>query len=314
MSRQLAYAQLVRLPNVPSAVADIALGALAVGALPGRWLPFLCLCLASACLYMAGMVFNDYFDVEEDRRERPERPIPSGRVSLAEARRLGWLLILGGVGFAFLASWLLTGEEKNVVAWMPLGIALVLVVAIFAYDGWLKETDVGPVSMGACRFLNVMLGLSIAGGAIERQHLLLAVVVGLYIVGVTLLAKTEARTSQRPVLQAAGAILLASLLLALPLPVAGLPNRNDDSTTALASPLFPFLLVAFGLFLGLAVWDAIQNPEPASVQAAVKRCLMGLIVFDAILASALAGTLGLLILLLMVPSVILNRRRRLYAT
>src|SRR5262249_61032160 len=60
------YAQLIRLPNVFTALADICLGALAVGALPGRWLPFTFLLLASACLYSAGMVWNDYFDFEQD--------------------------------------------------------------------------------------------------------------------------------------------------------------------------------------------------------------------------------------------------------
>src|SRR5437660_11881551 len=130
------YARLVRLPNLPTAVADVTLAALAVGALPARWPAFALLLLSSACLYMGGMVFNDYFDADEDRRDRPDRPIPSGRVSLAEARLLGWVLILGGVGFAGLTSWLLGGVEKSAAAWMPLGIALVLVAAIFAYDGW----------------------------------------------------------------------------------------------------------------------------------------------------------------------------------
>src|SRR5207248_5643169 len=88
MSRAQTYAQLVRLPNVPTALADICLGALAAGALPGRWLSFALLLPASACLYCAGMVWNDYFDVEQDRRERPSRPIPSGRMTRREAARL----------------------------------------------------------------------------------------------------------------------------------------------------------------------------------------------------------------------------------
>lgn len=314
MSQRLAYAQLVRLPNVPSALADIALGALAVGALPRLWLPFLCLCATSACLYMAGMVYNDIFDVDEDRRERPDRPIPSGRVSLAEAKRLGLALLAGGVAFAGLATWLLAQQPGGGFAAKPVVVAALLVAAIFAYDGWLKQTDIGPVSMGLCRFLNVLLGLSLHVGNFQFAHYHLALVVGLYIVGVTWLAKTEARTSNTKSLRGAGAVLLVSLLLALPLPVTLSPLPGGGLPAGVASPLFPFLLVAFGLFIGLAVWDAIQHPEPTPVQAAVKRCLMGLIVLDALLASAVAGTIGLAILVLMVPSVILNRRRQLYAT
>src|SRR6516165_8850631 len=91
------FAQLVRLPNLPTAVADIALAALAAGALPGRWPAFVLLVFASCCLYCAGMVWNDYFDLEQDRRERPERPLPSGRVSLRAAVQLGAGLLAAGV-------------------------------------------------------------------------------------------------------------------------------------------------------------------------------------------------------------------------
>src|SRR5437868_8098899 len=76
-----AYAQLVRLPNVFTALADIGLGALATHALPGAWPTVVWLLLSSACLYCGGMVWNDFFDVEQDRRERPFRPLPSGRVA-----------------------------------------------------------------------------------------------------------------------------------------------------------------------------------------------------------------------------------------
>src|SRR5436190_5800882 len=67
-----AYAQLVRFPNVFTALADIAVGTLAVRALTSvqpAWYTTVCLFLASACLYSAGMVWNDYFDVDQDRRE-----------------------------------------------------------------------------------------------------------------------------------------------------------------------------------------------------------------------------------------------------
>src|SRR5436190_1165375 len=104
MTRWQNYAQLIRLPNLPSALADIALGALAARALPQRWASFGLLLLASACLYCSGMVWNDYFDRDQDRKERPERPLPSGRVSLGEAFWLGVVLMLGGAGLAFVAG------------------------------------------------------------------------------------------------------------------------------------------------------------------------------------------------------------------
>src|SRR5262245_60563766 len=99
MTKFQTYAQLVRLPNVFTALADIALAALAAGALAnaGAWPAFVLLLLASACLYSGGMVWNDLFDVEQDRQERPFRPLPSGRVRPREALRLGTGLLAAGV-------------------------------------------------------------------------------------------------------------------------------------------------------------------------------------------------------------------------
>src|SRR5262245_6697594 len=105
MNRLPTYAQLIRLPNLPSALSNVCLGALAAGALPSHWLPFVLLLPASACLYCGGMVWNDFFDREQDRRERPDRPIPSGKVSPREAAFLGVILLAAGVLLAGLAGW-----------------------------------------------------------------------------------------------------------------------------------------------------------------------------------------------------------------
>jgi 4-hydroxybenzoate polyprenyltransferase len=295
MSDLRSYAQLVRLPNLPTALADICLGALAASALPAHGVAFALLLLASACLYSAGMVFNDFFDREQDRRERPFRPLPSGRISPGKAVWLGMALVFIGVLLA-----LLTG-------WTSFWVALCLVGAIFAYDGWLKHTWAGPVAMGSCRFLNVLLGVSASGSLLWPRGAHLALIVGLYIVAVTWFARTEAQVSNQNALRGAAVVLLVSLLLALPLPVF-LPAGQHSSF------VFPYLLVALGFFVGVPVVQAIRHPGPHMVQAAVKRALMALILLDAILASATAGLVGLLILVLMLPSLYLNRRRWLYAT
>jgi 4-hydroxybenzoate polyprenyltransferase len=296
------YAQLVRLPNVFTALADITLAGLATHALPQYAPTFLLLCLASACLYCGGMVWNDFFDIEQDKRERPYRPIPSGRVSRTTAAVFGGLLLTGGVAFAVLSA--LRHEPGSRAA--PVVIAVLLVAAIFGYNAWFKRMWAGPVGMGLCRFLNVLLGLTVTGAAIDRSGLLLACVVGLYIVGVTWFARTEARQSSQTALGGAAGVMLAALLLALPLP-ALFPSES-------ASPLFPYLLVALGFLVGIPVGRAVAGPTPPHVQAAVKRSLMGLVVLDAVLATAVAGTVGLVVLLLLVPILFLGRWRWLYAT
>jgi len=306
MNRLRPYLQLVRLPNVFTALADIALAALAAAHVqPEQSLSvptFLLLCLASACLYCGGMVFNDVFDVEQDKHERPFRPIPSGRVSRTTAAILGGLLLVGGVGFAVVSA--LHQEEGHRST--PIVIAVLLVAAILGYDRWLKRTWMGPAGMGLCRFLNVMLGLTVAGEPIERWGWLLALVVGLYIGGVTWFARTEARLSSQAALAGAAGVMLAALFLALPVPALFAPGT--------ASPLFPYLLVVLAFLIGIPVGKAIAGPTPRHVQAAVKRSLMGLVVLDAVLATAVAGTLGLVILILLVPILLLGRWRWLYAT
>src|SRR5581483_8053529 len=94
----------------------------------------------------------------------------------------------------------------------------------------------------------------------------LAGVVGLYIVGVTWLARTEARMSHQAALKGAAVVMLLSLILALPLPV--------QAGALQASPLFPYLLVGLGFLIGLPVSRAIRTPTPERVQSAVGRCLL----------------------------------------
>ncbi len=301
-----AYAQLARLPNLPTALADICLGVLAAAALPQHGFAFVCLLLASACLYSAGMVWNDYFDREQDRRERPFRPLPSGRISPRQAVRLGTALLVAGVLFSVPAGRPTLLPPGKAMA-SPLFLAICLGAAILAYDGWLKHTWAGPLAMGTCRFLNVLLGISACGSLLWPRGAFLALIVGLYIAGVTWFARTEALRSNPIALRGAAALMLASLILALPLPALSPEGQHS-------SLLFPYLLVGLGFLVGVPVMRAIGNPTPSCVQAAVKRSLMGLILLDTVLATATAGIVGLLILLLLAPSLYLNRKSWLYAT
>src|SRR5438309_8565411 len=142
-----AYAQLVRLPNVFTAWADICLGwlaALAAGVPATHWPTFVLLMCASASLYSAGMVWNDFFDLEQDQRERPFRPLPSGRITPRSAAWLGTALLVAGLSFAALA-----GCFHADAPWRAFSVAGLLVATILLYDAWLKRTWMGPVAMGA---------------------------------------------------------------------------------------------------------------------------------------------------------------------
>ncbi|MFP6701578.1 MAG: UbiA family prenyltransferase, partial [Planctomycetaceae bacterium] len=96
--RLLTILQLLRLPTVFTALADILLGSLLVGppdpeSAATHLNTLILLLVASAGLYLSGMVFNDVFDRHRDLLQRPGRPLPSGRVSLKVAVSLGTLLM-----------------------------------------------------------------------------------------------------------------------------------------------------------------------------------------------------------------------------
>ncbi|MSQ95425.1 MAG: hypothetical protein EXR98_12815 [Gemmataceae bacterium] len=342
MKPLLAYAQLVRLPNTFTALADILLGALATGFLSSRWNWFwgrlfaedtsrlatvgqelrswtvlVCLAVASTLLYWSGMVWNDYFDLDQDRLERPNRPLASGRVTLRAAFWFACGLMAVGLLLAGLAD-VLSGQYVRirgvppeqvsdafefVIRWRSLPTAAALVMAIFLYDGMLKTTWAGPVAMGLCRFLNILLGLSVVNLLPPFWGWLLAFIIGTYIAGVTWFARTEARASNQSILMGAGIVMLVSLVLALTIPALALETTPDGEP----SRFFPYLLAGFGVYLGLAVVRAIKRPDPKRVQPAVKRAILGLIILDALMASAFVGSIGLLLAILLIPGIILGR-------
>jgi 4-hydroxybenzoate polyprenyltransferase len=309
-ARILAFAQLLRIPNVFTAFADIALGAcVAAAVLPSAAAlvaAYVLLALSSGCLYLAGMVWNDVFDFAEDKQARGFRPLPSGRVRIRTAVILGVLLFTLGLILAGSAGILARSEWNH----EPLVYALGIVAAVMIYDGGAKRTPAGPVAMAGCRFLNVLFGLSlIPDSALATEYRIhLAGVVGFYIVGVTWFARTEEGRSRPRELVLAATVIALSLVLALLLR-AKLHAATDSAKhlASLGTVAFPYLLVAFSFLIGLPVARAISDPSPRSVQAAVKRCVLGLVALDAVLATMFIGLPGLLVLLLLPPALLVGK-------
>ena len=127
----------------------------------------------------------------------------------------------------------------------------------------------------------------------------LAGVIGIYIVGVTWFARTEEGRSDRRQLLASALVIALSLVLALVLKA----KLALDTGTV----LFPYLLVLFGFLVGRPVARAISSPGPREVQSAVKRCVLGLVMLDAVLATAFVGLVGLLIVLLLPPALVIGK-------
>jgi 4-hydroxybenzoate polyprenyltransferase len=283
-------------------MADVLMGYLCTHEDLRSWGVFALLLAASSLLYMSGMVLNDLFDREIDRQERPGRPIPSGRVAAALARSLGIGMFVAGVSL----GWTATAVLGN---WRSGSVATALSVAILAYDGMLKRTPLGPLAMGSCRALNVLLGMSAAGGW-HPMLWLVAGGIGTYIVGVTWLAHTEARTSSR------WQIFLATVVVAGGIGIVGwFPTLADARLPPESIPIYAlqnsdwYLLV--GLIGAMIVWRCLRSvvdPSPAMVQAAVRHCIFSLIMLDAVACLAVRGPLwAVAILLLLAPTMFLGR-------
>ncbi len=293
-----AYLQLVRLPNVFTAMADILLGFL----LTHRTLEpagrFALLLAASSLLYMSGMVLNDYFDREQDARERPFRPIPSGRVSATTALTLGFVLLVGGARAGL-------GRDGRVRRRAPRRGGHAVGRRVLVYDGVVKQTPLAPVVMGGCRTLNVLLGMSLSFQPWSPAYAAVAGGIGLYIVGVTTFARSEARDSGRWQLSLGLAVLLAGLAVVASTPRWATGGEWPAIRVQANWYVFWGLL---GLLIGYRCLRAVLDPRPALVQVAVRNCIFSLVIIDA--AACLAAQemfWGVLILLLLVPMLLAGR-------
>ncbi|MGE3777611.1 MAG: UbiA family prenyltransferase, partial [Pirellulaceae bacterium] len=200
-ARWMAYLRLFRAPNSFTAIADVAMAYLVTAPAPLPRLPGIILACATVLMYTAGMVLNDVFDYEIDREERPQRPLPAGQISVSWARWLGWEMLLVGAALAWLTG-LLAGD-RDASWWRPGVIGSLLAACIVLYDGGLRRTFVGPLVMGACRFWNVLMGMSLYAApsgttsvaGFDPSHVCIAGGIGLYIVGVTVFSRSEATQS-----------------------------------------------------------------------------------------------------------------------
>lgn len=278
----LAYLQLLRLPTVFTAMADIIAGFVLTQRFlygpkangsglydvgwhePGK---FAGLLVASSCLYLSGMVLNDLFDVKQDREERPNRPIPSGKVSMQSAAILGF----GLMGAGILAA--------AFVGQVSLQVAIVLALAILSYDVVLKKTVLGPVAMGSCRFFNILLGASIqpdwTPSLLASPQLAAAVGLGLYIVGVTTFARTEAKVSNR------WQLALAQFFMNMGFITDSWLIAKHQINSPIAIPLAMLAVVAFTI--NRRAFEALKDPSPAKVQGSIKVMLLSLVFIDATL-------------------------------
>lgn len=293
----IAHLRLMRPANIITAIADILAGFAVSGAAfelfnpeGGEvflWNSLLWLILATIGLYGGGIVFNDVFDAELDKKERPERPIPSGKATVLSASLLGGILFTIGI----LAAWQVS-SLSGIIAVAVAGLAVL-------YNSWGKHQLLfGPVNMGLCRGGNLLLGMSVIPAALQDLWWIASLPV-IYIAAITMISRGEVHGSSRKAL-IGGALMYGFIILAI-------------IVLAFFSIIpwwqaVPFVIL-FSFLIFRPLIKALEKQEPQLIGKAVKAGVLSLIVFDASLATVYAGWIyGLLVLILLPVSIVIAKK------
>ena len=209
-----AWLEIMRISNLPTVVSNAIAGA-AVGAAAGwgidgiqngikDWheMPehLLWSIAAPPLAYVAGMILNDAFDARIDARERPSRPIPSGRIRRFDAF---------AVGFALLALSVIASRLSGSA--LALSLTLALVGGVVLYNAVHARSAASVLLLACCRALAALIPLAAFHGQPMRWTLVtiaLPAALALWTVALSLLARGEA-DGQRGPRVAAGAVDLA---------------------------------------------------------------------------------------------------------
>jgi geranylgeranylglycerol-phosphate geranylgeranyltransferase len=227
------------------------------------------------CAY--SMAVNDIYDLEVDRVNRPDRPIPSGRVTAKEASR-------------FSSAALVIGLACSVLSLIPLAVAIAAAYAFISwlYNRWAKRTGLpGNLIVASSLAIPFVYGGAVSGGSIGGSLLLMMALTAFFSgVGrevVKSMADVEgdskrdvssiARTRGLGFASAVGAVffLLAVLTSWIPL-LTGLANQVYTYGVAVPDVIFVYLAVAI-----------VARHEPASAynvkRVALAGMTVGLLVF-----------------------------------
>ena len=286
------YVMLIRPANIITAISDILAGSAIAGYLVELYPPsiskLILLLLSTSCLYAGGIVFNDVFDINIDRSERPERPLPNGEISLKNAQIFGVTLFILGILFSYIVQF-----ESGIIAFLISLMALI-------YNRYTKDyLVVGSLNMGFCRGLNLMLGMSILPRIIYSNLIWICIIPIIFIAAITLTSKGEVLGNNKSAIFMAlilditvtGILLSIAILGWLDIWMAG-----------------PFILIWIGMNVKAKLKAIIKN-NPEFIKIAVKMGVLSLIPLN---ASFVAGfghwIMGLCTLLLLPVSMALAKR------
>jgi 4-hydroxybenzoate polyprenyltransferase len=283
VEKLLGYLRLMRPANVVTSVADVLAGMAISGyfLLNGanvQPLPVLLLCIATVGLYSGGIIMNDVFDAELDAKERPERPIPSGLISKQAAT------LFGGTAFfiGLVAAGLYSPSSQY--------LAAAIMISCLVYDKFLKHSALfGPINMGLCRGLNLLLGITIIPSNV-KEWWFLAIIPIIYIAAITMISRGEVHGGKKNILYFAMVLYLTVIISVL-----GFAYVNNNLLISLA------FLALFAFMIFTPLFNAAKNPIGPNIGKAVKAGVIALILLNAAWASAFGSWHVALIILILLP-------------
>lgn len=253
------------------------------------------LILSSIFLYMSGMIFNDYFDIEIDRKERSFRPLPSGSISKQRARKIAF----GLMGLAIMLAF--------TVSWTSFTIAVFLSGMAMAYNYKLKHNKFfNPLTMGSARFLNVILGgsyaLNLSLQTYSMQLIFAALSILTYVFVIALFSRKEmsGMREKRQIIILFSILYLVILLITIVTLLGLFTNWGF------------IILVPFAIVISIIFKQTLSGGSE-DIRRGIKNMVISIIILDSIFVSGVAGLLyGLLTLMFLFPSILLSRK--LYVT
>lgn len=288
-SKLKAYLQLTRPANIITAIADIWAGFAVSGAAAlllsqnseignAYVLPLIWLSLSTIGLYGGGVAFNDVFDAKLDAIERPERPIPSGKVKQSHAAWMAASLILLGILAAF-----------QVNLWSGF-IALAVGLLAVLYDAWGKHQAIfGPINMGLCRAGNLLLGISVIPDLLP-DFWSLGLIPLAYVSAITMISRGEVHGKNKNAL--IGGLGIYIIIISGLLFIAFLEGNAGWM-------VIPFVAL-FAYMILPPLIKALRLQQPQLIGKSVKAAVISLIILNASLAASFSGCwVGLCILILL---------------
>lgn len=184
--RWILYLHVGRVSNLPTVWTNCLTGIMLAGEGTDS-LEVLSLLAALSLFYTGGMFLNDAFDSEFDRVVRPERPVPSGLISVREVYLAGFGQLILAEGMLALPA-LRRAESPNleVLVW---GFFLALLIIYYNYRH--KTDPLSPLVMALCRAVVYFTSAAMATSALAPRVLGGAAALTSFVVGLTCIAKQE---------------------------------------------------------------------------------------------------------------------------